>query len=128
MSKLSGIPDYTSNQELNAELTMLHLGLQGWEYNWTNKLFFHCGADGSGYYSEPVVDYCGDWDQLMTLVVTTMENSVDPIKSLEIIDCQNNSGGFASTLNCRYIGKSDSYQRAIVISLIEYFKSELYGN
>lgn len=69
MSKLSGISDYTSKQELNAELTMLHLGLQGWEYNWTNKLFFHCGVDGSGYYSEPVIDYCGDWNQLMPIAV-----------------------------------------------------------
>ncbi|CAL9955748.1 hypothetical protein VPHK24_0012 [Vibrio phage K24] len=49
-----------SDFEINAAVTCIVHECHGWEINWTNSCFFHCGVDGSGYYSQSIVDYCNN--------------------------------------------------------------------
>ena len=45
--------------DINANVTELEYGCGDWEFNGVE--FYHCGIDGSGYFSQPVIDYCNDW-------------------------------------------------------------------
>lgn len=67
MSDVSGLSDLG----LNARLTSLVFDCQHWEYsdNGGDCAFYHCGVDGEGYYEQPVVDYCNDWNATMPLAM-----------------------------------------------------------
>lgn len=47
-----------SDFEINTAVTALVNDCSNWGLNETE--FYHCGIDGSGYYSQPILDYCND--------------------------------------------------------------------
>lgn len=47
-----------SDFEINALVTSSVFGCEEWEYN--DAEFYHCGIDGGGYYSQPILDYCNN--------------------------------------------------------------------
>lgn len=61
--------DDWSDFEINAAVTCINFGCEGWELNGVSKNFFHCGADGSGYYVQQVIDYCNNWADMGQLIV-----------------------------------------------------------
>ena len=48
-----------SDHRINALVTSSIFDCNQWEYS--DAEFYHCGMDGEGYYSQPILDYCNDW-------------------------------------------------------------------
>lgn len=47
-----------SDHRINALVTSVVFGCEEWEYN--DAEFYHCGIDGSGYFSQPILNYCNN--------------------------------------------------------------------
>ena len=58
-----------SDFEINAAVTCIVHNCQGWEFNWTNSCFFHCGVDGSGYFSQSIINYCNNPSDAWPIIV-----------------------------------------------------------
>jgi len=58
-----------SDFEINAAVTNLVYGCDGWELNWTNNCFFHCGIDGSGYYRQAIHNYCNNPSDAWPIII-----------------------------------------------------------
>lgn len=61
--------------DINANVTALEYGCGDWEFNGVE--FYHCGIDGSGYFSQPVIDYCNNpaesWPIMMKNKITVID-------------------------------------------------------
>jgi hypothetical protein len=58
-----------SDYEINAAVTNVTYQCDGWELNWTNGCFFHCGVDGSGYYKQTIHNYCNNPSDAWPVIV-----------------------------------------------------------
>jgi hypothetical protein len=45
-----------SDREIDIAVTCFKNNLDFWEFN--GDEFYHCGIDGSGYFSHPIINYC----------------------------------------------------------------------
>lgn len=70
-----------SDFEINAAVTCIIHECHGWEINWTNSCFFHCGVDGSGYYSQSIADYCNNPSDAWPVIV---ENKISISHSIAL--------------------------------------------
>ena len=50
-----------SNSDINRAVTCEVYNCFGWALSESGDSFFHCGADGSGYYVQQIIDYCNSW-------------------------------------------------------------------
>lgn len=50
--------DEMSDKEINELVTAKLYNCEEWELNNERTAFYHCGVDGSGYYVQPIVNYC----------------------------------------------------------------------
>lgn len=53
--------------DINANVTALKYGCGDWEFNGVE--FYHCGIDGSGYFSQPVIDYCNSISEAWSIII-----------------------------------------------------------
>ena len=53
--------------EINANVTALDYGCENWEFNGVE--FYHCGIDGSCYFSQPVIDYCNNPSEAWPIII-----------------------------------------------------------
>lgn len=65
--------DDWSDKDINARVTSIVFDLDGWQLTEKGCSFYHCGIDGDGYYSQPVIDYCNSWSGMGPLIV---ENNI----------------------------------------------------
>lgn len=65
-----------SDFEINTAVTSFVHGCEKWEFNDTE--FYHCGIDGSGYYSQSILDYCNNPSDAWPIIV---ENQISLLNS-----------------------------------------------
>lgn len=53
--------------DINAHVTALEHNCGDWEFNGVE--FYHCGIDGSGYFSQPVIDYCNSPSDAWPIII-----------------------------------------------------------
>lgn len=87
--------DYSklSDAEIDQLVTVNEFNLKGWEFSESGNLFFHCGADGSGYFEQPVLSFCSDWSIAGPL-----------IEKLKIDITYHSSGGCDAAKWCDSVG------------------------
>lgn len=56
-----------SDYEINAAVTSFIHGCEKWDLN--DAEFYHCGIDGSGYFSQPILDYCNNPSDAWPIIV-----------------------------------------------------------
>lgn len=65
-----------SDDAINMEVTEKFFGCEKWDYNEKDRCFFHCGIDGSGYYSQSIVDFCSNpanaWPIMLASGIATL--------------------------------------------------------
>lgn len=67
---------YLSDDAINMEVTEKFFSCEKWDYNEKDRCFFYCGIDGSGYYSQQIVDFCNNPSDAWPIIV---ENEIDLI-------------------------------------------------
>jgi hypothetical protein len=70
-----------SDDNINAAMTEIIFNLEGWEFNESSRVFFHCGIDGSGHYEQQVIDYCGNPADMWPIIVANDIDIISPTTS-----------------------------------------------
>jgi len=60
-----------SDHRVNALVTSAIFDCEQWEFN--DDEFYHCGIDGGGYFSQPVINYCTRIDRAWPIII---ENNI----------------------------------------------------
>lgn len=84
-----------SDHRINALVTSSVFGCEEWECN--DAEFYHCGIDGSGYYSQPILDYCNNPADAW-LVIIENEIGINKLKC-EKFWIADKSGGYVRDEN-----------------------------
>ncbi|AUR88322.1 NinX [Vibrio phage 1.112.O._10N.286.46.B11] len=87
-----------SDFEINSAVTSILYNCKGWELNWTNSCFFHCGIDGSGYYSQSINDYCNNPSDAWPVIVDNEINIEFQDGGFVNAWVDNDSGSFESQI------------------------------
>lgn len=72
-----------SDDAINMEVTERFFGCEKWDYNEKDRCFFHCGIDGSGYYSQPIIDFCGRPENAWPIII---DNEISIIRDVSTND------------------------------------------
>ncbi len=60
-----------SDPEINAEVTCIVFGLQGWEFSENTQCFYHCGLDGNETHTQGVIDFCNNPNDAWPIIFDT---------------------------------------------------------